>query len=266
MLGLGKQVGGDPGGVVLAVGDDQDLRRPGDHVDADGAEDLALGGGHVGVARADDLVHRSDGFGAEGEGGDGLGAADAVDLGDAGQLGGGQHQRIEDAIGRRHRHHQALDAGHLGGQGIHQHGRGIGRRAAGNVKPRRGQGRPAIAQAQPRLVDVIEVLGLLAAVEIGDAAGRQGERLEGVGVARTAGGGQFIGRHAQGLGRQIVAVEALGVGDEGGVAPGPHLGEDGGDRRVDVGVRPALGGEPRREGGLEAGIARIKTRRHGRPP
>ena len=52
VLGLGKQVGGDPGGVVLAVGDDQDFRRPGDHVDADGAEDAALGGGHVGVAGA----------------------------------------------------------------------------------------------------------------------------------------------------------------------------------------------------------------------
>ena len=89
--------------------------------------------------------------------------------------------------------------------------------------------------------------------------------LEGVGVARAAGGGQIAGRHAQGLGGQLEAVETLGVGDEGGVAPGPHLGEDGGDRVVDIGIRLARGGEPRREGGLEAGVAGVKTRRHGRP-
>ena len=41
---------------VAAVGDHQDLGGPGDHVDADLAEHLALGLGDVGVARADDLV------------------------------------------------------------------------------------------------------------------------------------------------------------------------------------------------------------------
>ena len=63
------------------------LRRPGDHVDADLAEHLPLGGGDVGVARPDDLVDRGDALGAVGKRRDRLGAADAIDLVDAGELG-----------------------------------------------------------------------------------------------------------------------------------------------------------------------------------
>ncbi len=58
MLGLGEQVGGDPVGIVLGVGDDQHFRRAGDHVDADLSEHLALGLGDIGIAGADDLVDR----------------------------------------------------------------------------------------------------------------------------------------------------------------------------------------------------------------
>ena len=59
VLGLGEQVGGDPVRIVGAVGDDQHLRGPGDHVDADRAEDLPLGRRHIGVAGADDLGDRA---------------------------------------------------------------------------------------------------------------------------------------------------------------------------------------------------------------
>ena len=95
MLGLRQQVGGDPVRIVAAVGDDQHFRRAGDHVDADRAEHLALGGRDIGVAGADDLGDRRDRLGAIGERGDRLRAADAVDLGDAGDVGRGQHQRID---------------------------------------------------------------------------------------------------------------------------------------------------------------------------
>jgi len=67
----------------------------------------ALGGGHPGVAGADDLGDGSDGLGAIGEGGHGLRPADAVDFGDAGALGGGQHQGFDMAVGGRHDHHYA---------------------------------------------------------------------------------------------------------------------------------------------------------------
>ena len=80
VLGLRQQVGGDPVRIVAAVGDHQHLGRAGDHVDADRAEDLALGGRDIGIAGADDLGDRADRLGAIGERGDRLRAADAVDL------------------------------------------------------------------------------------------------------------------------------------------------------------------------------------------
>ncbi len=52
VLGLAEQVDRDDERVGLVVGDDQDLGRAGEEVDADLAEQLALGLGHVGVARA----------------------------------------------------------------------------------------------------------------------------------------------------------------------------------------------------------------------
>src|SRR6266849_4524704 len=80
VLGLRQKVGGDPGRIVAAVGNDQDLGGAGDQVDADLAEDAALGGGDIGVAGSDDLVDRRDRRGSVGERGHRLGAADAVDL------------------------------------------------------------------------------------------------------------------------------------------------------------------------------------------
>jgi hypothetical protein len=73
-------------GSLSSVGDDQHFRRAGDHVDADRAEDLALGGRDIGVARPDDLGHRPDRLGAVGERRDGLRAADAVDFRHAGKI------------------------------------------------------------------------------------------------------------------------------------------------------------------------------------
>ena len=58
VLGLREQVHRDPVRIGGAVAQHQDFRRAGDHVDADRAEHAALGGGHVGVAGADDLVDR----------------------------------------------------------------------------------------------------------------------------------------------------------------------------------------------------------------
>ena len=63
-------------GLRARVGDDQDLRRAGDHVDAHGAEHAALGRRDVRVAGAADLVDRGNRRGAVGERGDRLRAAD----------------------------------------------------------------------------------------------------------------------------------------------------------------------------------------------
>ena len=47
-------------GFVLGIGDDNDFRWPGDHVDADHAIKLPLGLRHPGIARAGDYIDRRD--------------------------------------------------------------------------------------------------------------------------------------------------------------------------------------------------------------
>ena len=122
VLGLREQVGGDPVRIAVAAGDDQHLGGARDHVDADGAEHKALGGGDIGVARPDDLGDRLDGFGAEGERRHRLRAADAIDLVDAGELRRREHQRREQSVRRRHHHDEARHARDLRRHRIHQHG------------------------------------------------------------------------------------------------------------------------------------------------
>ena len=86
MFRLAEQIGGDPVRIIAAIGDDQDFRWTGNGVDADLAEHFAFGGGDIGIAGADNLVDRGNGLGAISQRGNGLRAADAVNLGDAGAL------------------------------------------------------------------------------------------------------------------------------------------------------------------------------------
>ena len=82
MLGLAEEVGGDDGRVGAVVGDDEELARAGGHVDggaAGEAGDERLGLGDPGVAGAANLVAAGDCAGAQGQGGDRLGAADRPD-------------------------------------------------------------------------------------------------------------------------------------------------------------------------------------------
>ena len=76
MLGLAEQVDRDDERVGVLVGDDQDLGRAGEQVDADLAEQLPLGLGDVRVAGAGEQVDLADGLGAERHRRDGLGAAE----------------------------------------------------------------------------------------------------------------------------------------------------------------------------------------------
>ena len=107
VLGLRKQVHRDPVGIGGAVADHQDFRGAGDHVDADHAEYAALGGGHVGVAGADDLVHRRNTLRSIGERADRLRAADAEHPVHSRQRGSGKYHFVNVAIGRW-RHHDEL--------------------------------------------------------------------------------------------------------------------------------------------------------------
>ena len=164
VLGLRQEIGGDPVGIAGPVGEDQHLRRPGDHVDADLAEHQALGRRHIGIAGADDLGDRRDRLGAVGERRHRLRAADAIDFVDAGKLGRRQHQRRELAVRRRHHHHQARHAGDLGRHGIHQHRGRIGGGAARHIEADRLDRGPARAELDAERVGEAVVLRQLPAV------------------------------------------------------------------------------------------------------
>ncbi len=170
VLGLREKVGGDPVGVVVGVRDHQHLGGAGDHVDADGPEDLALGARDIGVAGADDLGDRRDRRRAVGEGGHRLRAADAIDLVDARDPRGGEHQGVQRAAHCRHHHGDARDARDLGGHRVHQDRGGIARRPARHIEADRFHRRPAAAEHGADLVLVTVVLRTLPLVMAGDAA------------------------------------------------------------------------------------------------
>ena len=135
MLGLGKHIGGDKTRIAGAVRNDQDLARPGDHVDVDAAENLFFRFRDEPVARADDLVDLRYGFGPERQRGDRLRAADLKDASNACDLCRGKDNGIDAAVRRRRRRHDDLAASRKDrGHAVHQHGRRICRRAARHVQ------------------------------------------------------------------------------------------------------------------------------------
>ena len=80
MLRLAEQISGDERRIGTVVGNDQDLSRSRRQIDADKAEQLALGLGDVGIAGAGDHVDGVHADAAVGHGAERLHAADGVDL------------------------------------------------------------------------------------------------------------------------------------------------------------------------------------------
>ena len=110
MLGLAQQIGGADFAVDAVVGDDQRLGRAGEQVDADAAEQLALGFRHIGIAGADDHVDRRDGLGAERHRRHRLHAAEHVDLVGAAEMHRRDDRRVRAALERRRAGDDAFDA------------------------------------------------------------------------------------------------------------------------------------------------------------
>ena len=94
VLGLGDQIRRDPVGIAV-LGHDDDLRRPGVEVDGAVGRHAGLGGGDVGVAGTDDLVHARHRRRAVGQCGDGVRAAEAEE-----PVHPGFHRRREHGRGR----------------------------------------------------------------------------------------------------------------------------------------------------------------------
>ncbi len=152
MLGLAEHVGRDESWVGRLVGDHQHLGRAGEQIDADAAEQLALGLGHVGVARPDQHVDRWDSLDeAEGHGRQALDAAERQHGVGARRPHRVEHRRVHAAFAlRRGAADDALHARGLGHEDRHER-RGEHRiTAARDVGADRPDGDVPVAENHPR--------------------------------------------------------------------------------------------------------------------
>ena len=235
MLGLGKQVGSGESDIGGFVGDDHDLAGAGQRIDADGAEHLALGLTHVGVARPEDFIDGRHGERAEGSRADRLNAADAVDLVDADQVERGEHAIGDFTLRIRGREHGDLGAtGDLGQGGRHQN-RGDQRHFAT---------RHIEAHATDRVVNLTHigavfvfshpVLGQTLLVK-GDDVFVSGDQRLAIGGGQAFDGCCDLGRlNAEIAGAELGAIELGGVVTHGFVTALLDVGEDRGDRVADI--------------------------------
>ena len=88
MLRLGEQIGGNMGGIALAIGHHQNLRRACDHIDGNQPKDLLFRLGNKGIPRPHDLIHLGDALGSIGQCRHCLGTAHLEDAVHARDLGG----------------------------------------------------------------------------------------------------------------------------------------------------------------------------------
>ena len=263
MLGLAEQVSGDPVRIGGGIGDDEDFRRPGNRVDADPAEDLALGFGDPGVAGADNLVDRRQRACAERHGADGLRAADGVILVHAGLEGGVSDGVGELALRRRGDHHDALHAGNPCRDDIHQHGRGIACPPAGDVDADRVQRRPAPAEFDAGIVREAMIGGALGAVIGGDPVMRE---IDGRAQVRRAGRGEFVQVHIVGFEGRGVDLQAVILGRiVGHRCPAAlfHVSQDVLDHVEHVIPLPAIFREEARQDLIKLRLGGVKVAGHG---
>ena len=227
VLGLAEQVGTGPFDIVLAIGDQQDLTRAGDHIDPDHAEQLPLGLGHPGVAGTGHHIDRLDPVSAIGQRGNRLRPANSPHFVHAGQMRGGQYQRIDRALRRRRHHHQSLNPRYFRGDGVHQQRGGIGRTPAGHVESRCIDRQPARAKPDALFVGLVAVGGFLAFMVQPDALGREFQRGAQVWfeiVKRLAAG---LGRNRPvGIAGERMAIPLAGHVRQGGVTATPHVRQD----------------------------------------
>ncbi len=134
MLGLTEQVRGHDLGLGRLVGDHRDLRGAGEEVDGHLAEQLALGLGDVGVARADDHVDGLLVQESERHRGEGLDAAEEEGPVDTRTRRGVEHRGVGPAVGlRRRARDDRRDAGDLRHVDGHEGARRQGEASSGEV-------------------------------------------------------------------------------------------------------------------------------------
>ena len=238
MLGLAQQVGGYPCGVAAAVCQHQNLGRAGNHINANLAENLALCRCNVDISGADNLVHGGHALGAVGKGGHGLCAAGFENQVNARNDSRGQNGGVHLAIAARGGgHNNLLDARDLGGNHVHQHGGGVGRRAAGHINARPLDGGVLLPQHNAGLVIDNKILMELLLMEVADVLGGHLQRGDELRVGLVQLGKGFINlRLADADIGQIGMVKLGRVVNQCGVAAGADVRNDGVDGGLHIGL------------------------------
>ena len=266
MLGLRQEIGGDKARVGARIGQDHDLGRTGDHVDADDAENAPLGRGDEGVAGPDDLADGRDRLRAVGERGDRLGAADAIDLVDAGDARRGQDERIDPAVRRRHDHGEAAATRDFRRHGVHDDRRGIARGPARDVEADRFDRPPAPPELDPERIGEAHVGRLLPPVIVHHPLVGELERPQRLRLRRRDRRFDLGRSDGDALGLDIDPVEPERIIGQRLVAALAHVLDDGGDRGVDIRRLLALAGEERLEAPLEVARSHVELNGHQMSP
>ena len=232
VFGLGEEVGGDEVGASGVVGEDHDFAGAWEEVDGDGSEELAFGFDDEFVAWAHDFVDWADGFGAEGECGDGVGSADAVDFGGSGELEGEEHGVVDAAVRAAGRADDDFgDAGGFGEGDRHDDGGDERGGAAGDVDADALEWLIGFADDRALFIFHVPALAETAFGEGDDIAAGGFEGLFDLWRDGFGGGGDDVRWDGEGVGGERGVVELVGEVSDGLVAAGA----DGVDDVADVG-------------------------------
>jgi len=98
VLGLREQIGGCEFCLGGVIGEDHEFAGTGEEIDGDVADDQAFGGDDVSVARAEDFLYAANCVSAVGHSGDGLCAADTVNLGGSGNARGVEQGGVDRTV------------------------------------------------------------------------------------------------------------------------------------------------------------------------
>ena len=180
MLGLRENVSRHPVGVCALIGDDEDLARACEHVDAHLAVNFLFCERHIDVAGARDNVHLGNALGAVGKRRDRLCAAHLKDGLRAALLGRDEGQGMHLSLFRGSRDDDVLNARGLRGKHRHQHGGRERRRTARDIDARPLHGTDDIPR-RPAVFGDDVVLPARAAVIFKDVVNGKAQALQELG-------------------------------------------------------------------------------------
>ena len=173
MLGLREQVCRDKRGVGSPIRHNENFTRARDHINGNRAKDLLFGLRHKGIAGANDLIHTRHALGAVGERGNGLRTTDLEDAVDACNLRGRKNDGVDLAVSAGRCDHYDLAASrNFGWDRVHEHSRGVGRRATGHIEACAVNGDDLLTHHHAVFLVEDKAVAHLALVEATDVGGR----------------------------------------------------------------------------------------------